>query len=107
MCRELFIAGTDDPGWWTVCGQATNGGRLLAATVVFVPAIASQRKVRLPACHRQVDVGENLGIEQGAVQFATGVVYSVALAQRIQAVALAGVSLTSHQQRIEHGTMVG
>ena len=45
-------------------------------------------QTRLPAGHGEIDVGQNLGVEQRAVQRATGIVHAVALAQRIEVVLL-------------------
>ncbi len=41
-------------------------------------------------------------VEQRAVQLAMRVVDAVALAQRVEAVALAGVHLARQRQRVEH-----
>jgi hypothetical protein len=54
----------------------------------------------LTAGHRQVDLGENLGVEQGAVQRALRVVDAVALAQRVEVVLLAGVQILGHAQGV-------
>ena len=53
-------------------------------------AIAGQGQIRLPTGHGQPDIGENLGVEQCAVQVAPGVVHTVALAKGVKAVALPG-----------------
>ncbi len=61
----------------------------------------------LAAGHRQVDLGQDLGVEQGAVEDAVAIVDLVALAQRIQAVALAGMLVPRHLQGIEDAAMLG
>src|SRR5690606_25361319 len=87
--------------------QTTNRSRLLASTIGIISPLACQREMSLSAGHGQVDVCQNLGIEQGAVQIAAGVIDPVALAERIQAVALTRMALAGHQQGIEHRTMIG
>ncbi len=106
MGGQFVIAGADDSGSHTIGRQAPDRRRLLASAVGVVP-LACQGKMRLPAGHGQEDVGQDLGIEQGAVQIATRVVDAVTLAQRIQTVALSRMSLAGHQQRIEHRAVIG
>ncbi len=60
----------------------------------------------LPARHRQVDFEQQVGVEQRAVQVAVRVVDRIALAQRVEAVALARVHLARERQRVEHAADV-
>ena len=60
------------------------------------------RQRLLAARHREVDVGEQPRVEQGAVQRALRVVHAEALAQRIEAVALAREQLARQRQRVGH-----
>ena len=60
----------------------------------------------LSTCHGEVNVCQDLGVEQGAVQHTAGVIYSVTLAERIEAVALTRVSLPRHRQGIENRAML-
>src|SRR5690606_24257672 len=48
-----------------------------------------------------------LGVEQRSVQFTTGVIDAITFAQGVQAVALAGMAVTGHQQGVEHRAMLG
>jgi hypothetical protein len=63
-----------------------------------------ERKCPLAAGHRQVDVGKDARIEQCTVQLARRIVDVVALAQRLQAVALSGMQLARQRESIEHLT---
>ena len=54
----------------------------------------------LPARHADVDLGQQPGVEQRAVQRAVGVVDLQPLAQRVERVALAGEHLARHQQAV-------
>ena len=58
------------------------------------------RQRLLPARHREPDLGQQQRIEQRAVQAAVRVVDAEALAQRIEAVALAGEHLAGERQRV-------
>ena len=68
-------------------------------------AVEAER--RLAAAHRQVDVGEDARVEQRAVQVAAGVVDAVALAQRVEGVALAGVHASRELERVVDAAVVG
>src|SRR5574340_379110 len=50
----------------------------------------------------QIDLGQQLRIQQGAVQNPPGVVHLIAPAQRIEIVLLAGVQLLGHPQGVGH-----
>jgi len=54
----------------------------------------------LTASHHQIDFGEDLGVKQRAVQGALAVVYQVAVAQGVEAIALAGEQFARHLQGI-------
>ena len=61
-----------------------------------------ERQRALPAGHGEIHVDENPGVEQRAVQFALGVVDAVALAERIETVALSGMQAARQRERVEH-----
>src|SRR5688572_3580534 len=54
----------------------------------------------LSARHREIALGEQVGVGERAVQRALGVVDEVALAQRVERVLLAGVQLLGGRQRV-------
>ncbi len=56
----------------------------------------------LAAAHREVHVREDARIEQRAVQVAAGIVHAVALAERVEVVALARVHAPRQRERVEH-----
>src|SRR5690606_52837 len=64
--------------------------------------ITLQRQCSLPPGHRQVDVCQNFRVEQSTVQLALRIVDVIAIAQRVEIVLLAGVSLPRHDQRVDH-----
>ena len=64
--------------------------------------IAVERQAGLAARHREVDLGQDLRVEQRAVELALAVVDAVALRERVQAVALAGMQPAREDQRVEH-----
>ena len=64
-------------------------------------ARAAELQHRLAAGHRQIHVRENLGIEERAVKLPRRVVDLVALAQRIEAVALAWVKLARQRETVD------
>ena len=66
-----------------------------------------QREAGLAAGHCQVDIRQQLGIEQRAVQLAPRVVDIVAFAQGIQAVALPRMARSGQQQGVENGAVLG
>ena len=87
--------------------QRRRPGRTSARTVCRAvrrarPTARVERQRALPARHREIDVGEDPRVEQRAVQLAVRVVDLVALAQRVEAVALAGMHLARERERIEH-----
>src|SRR5690606_41232901 len=106
MCSKFFGAGTEYRDLRALGWQAANRRRLLTSTVFPFSPITGQGKIGLPAGHGQPDIGKNLGVEQGAVQLTPGVVHAVALAQCIEAVALAWMALTRHQQGVENAAVV-
>ncbi len=73
-------------------GARTGGPRRLAL----------ERQAGLTARHREIDLGEDLRVEQCAVQLALRVVDVVALRERVQAVALAGMQPAGQRERVEH-----
>ena len=82
---------------------ARTGTRTRAPSVpCAATSLSIERQGDLAAGHGQVDVREDAGIEQRAVQFAARVVDAVALAQRIQIVALPGMHLARERQRVQH-----
>ena len=103
---KFLFAGCQHGRALTISRQTTDRAGL-GTTAGIVRTIPSQGQVGLPASHGQPDVGKNLGVQQGAVQIAAGVIDPIALAQRVEAVALARVPLTRHQQGIEHRAVVG
>jgi len=56
----------------------------------------------LPARHVDVDIGQKLGVQQGAVQGASRVVHAKPVTERIQTVALAREHLLGHDQAVDH-----
>ena len=60
----------------------------------------------LPARHRQIDFEQQVGVEQRTVQVAVRIVDRIALAQRVEAVALARVHLAREGKRVEHAADV-
>src|SRR5690606_16247038 len=69
--------------------------------------LSRQYQRRLAAGHDQIDIRENLGVQQRAVQLPLGVVHPVALAQGVQGVALSGMLVPGQQQGIHYRTVVG
>ena len=61
----------------------------------------------LAAGHRQIDLGQNLGVEQGAMQRTVRVVDAVAIAQGVEVVLLARVQILGHAQGIADGVADG
>ena len=82
-------------------GAAASHARTVLAGLRWRRAVV-ERERALPARHRQVDLEQQVGVEQRAVQVAVRVVDRVALAQRVEAVALPGVHLPRERQRVEH-----
>ena len=64
-------------------------------------ALPPQGQFDLTASHGQIDLGQESGIKQGTVQIAARTVDLIALAQRIQGVALPGMTATGQDQAIE------
>ncbi|CRR36568.1 hypothetical protein PAERUG_E16_London_17_VIM_2_04_14_05141 [Pseudomonas aeruginosa] len=107
MRSQLFGVGAQHRGGDPRRIEPTDRADHRPAAAVAFRAAAGQRQAGLAAGHRQVDVGEDLGVEQRAVQVAAGVVHAVALAQRIEVVALARMALAGHQQGIQHRAVLG
>jgi hypothetical protein len=82
-----FIGGRSDHAEPT--GRYAQTAHRLPAQARLHVLLPAEMQAHLAAGHGQVDVGEDLRIQQRAVQVAVGVVDAVALAQGIQAVALA------------------
>ena len=61
----------------------------------------------LAAAHREVHVREDARIEQRPVQVAAGVVDAVALAERVEAVALARVHAPRERERVADAAVIG
>ena len=99
------IAGAQHPqrALWQVAGQCRGSG-VLRASGVDTGAVEQQRA--LPRRHRQIDIRQQFDVEQRPMQGAMLVVDAKALAQRIEAVALAGVTLAGQLQRIDHAAQV-
>ncbi len=83
-------------------------GRQLQALleVARLGRLETEPQVALAAGHGQVDVGQDLGVEQRAVQAAAAVVHFVALAQGVEAVALARVQVAGQFQGVQHADVV-
>lgn len=109
MRRQFFFGRTNDPRWLTIGRQAADFGsgvvRALARAIA-VGGITGQRQAGLATGHGQVDVGENLRVEQGAVQFTAGVVDAVTFAQGVKAVALPRVAFPGHHQGVEDAAVL-
>ena len=63
------------------------------------------RQRLLSARHREIDLGQQLRVEQRAVQRAVRVGHAEALAQRVQVVALAGKRLARERQRVDQAAV--
>src|SRR5690606_17757009 len=64
--------------------------------------VSVEQDTRQPSGHRETDLGEDLRVEQRAVQLALRVVDVVALRERVERVALAGMHLPRERERVEH-----
>ena len=107
MSRQFFLARAQHQAACATGRQALDRTGLQTPAGSRLAAVAGQRQMGLTAGHRQVHVGENLGVEQGAVQLAPRVVHTVTLAQRIQVVALPRMPFARHQQGIEDRAVLG
>lgn len=110
MLGQVLLAGTDDRRRLAISWQAADFRRAVARPfrrTAAIGCITGQGQAGLPAGHGQVNVGQDLGVKQGAVEFTAGVVDAIALAQGIEAVALARVTLAGHHQGIEDRTVLG
>ena len=67
--------------------------RVLEPRLPLIDLLQVHGEAFLASGHREVHLGEQPRIEQRAVQRAGGIVYLIALAQRIQPVALAGMQI--------------
>src|SRR5207253_444606 len=65
-------------------------------------ALLGEGKRALPPGHREVDVREDARIEERAVELPRRVIDVVALAERIEAVALTRMELARERERVEH-----
>ena len=103
MLGQVAFTCTNNPARLTVRRQAANFAGLIARPLtraITVRSIPGQRQAGLATGHGQVNVGQDLGVEQGAVQLTARVVDTIAFAQRIEAVALARVTGPCHGQGI-------
>ena len=101
MCDAGGLVGLDDAQTRTCGIDATAMPCALVASTIRW-RIAAQMQGDLTAGHGEIDIGQDLGVEQGAVQIAMRVVDGVAFAERVQAVALAGMESARHHERIRH-----
>ena len=100
---QLFGGRRDDRKFRTVGIEPPDGG-LGRAGLHRTAAVLEQ--AGLAACHGEIDVGQDFGVEQRAVQRAAGVVHAVAPAQRIEVVLLPRVHLARELQRVNDGAML-
>lgn len=110
MLGQVLLAGADDRRRLAISRQAADFRRAVARALrrtAAIGRITGQGQAGLPTGHGQVNVGEDLGVEQGAVEFTAGVVDAITLAQGIEAVALARVTLAGHHQGIEDRAVLG
>ena len=98
MRHQLVVARAHDAQH---AARPRSGGLLVRNADVDLRHLAEHQR-RLAAGHREIDVQQDLRVEQRAVQLAMRVVDAVALAQRIEAVALARVHLARERQRVDH-----
>jgi hypothetical protein len=94
---QLVVARTHDAQH---AARSRGGRRLVRDTDVDLGDLAENQR-GLAAGHRQINVEQNLCVKQRAVQLAMRVVDVVALAQCIEAVALAGMHLPRQRQRVD------
>ncbi len=66
-----------------------------------------QRQAHLAAGHREVHLGQNLGVQQGAVQVAARVIDFVALTQGVEVVSLSRVHRPGQLERVQHAAHRG
>ena len=73
-------------------------------TVAGLAAVGLERRLdldrALAASHRQEDLGQQFGIEQGTVQRPVSIRHHQPFAQRIEAVALAGIEFAGQRQGV-------
>lgn len=97
MPGHLLLAGADHfqtRGW---SGDALDP---LPVRAGFLVTFVGEFHDGLTAGHHQINFGEDLGVKQRAVQRAFAVVYQIAIAEGVEAVALAGEQLARHLQGI-------
>lgn len=87
MGGEGVRIGPDDTQGWSL-GVDLAAPSHRGAFLRVQGNLAAKAERDLPTGHRQVDIGQDLGIEQGAVQIAMTIVDRVSLAQRVETVAL-------------------
>ena len=66
----------------------------------------TERERDLAARHREIDVGQDLRVEQRPVQIAARVIDLVAATERVETIALPGMSLTRQRQGIDNGAQI-
>ena len=76
-----------------------------AASPLFLEGLAEHQR-RLAAGHREVDVEQDLRVEQSAVQLAVRIVDAIALAERVETVALSRMHLARERQGVEHRAQI-
>ena len=101
MGGEFFFVGLNDHGLSVLRPLKFHG--FLSARTLGRAAIFTQLERALPTRHGEVNIGQDARIDQRTVQVALGVVDAVALAERIEAVALPGVEFSGERQGVEHG----
>ena len=87
----------------TVGGEAADG---MAMALLALIALAPEGQFDLAAGHGEIDLGENLRIQHGAVQVATGVIDLVALAEGIEGVTLSRMAAARHRQAVDYPAQV-
>ena len=75
--------------------------RASVPSTIAIGTTISIVSVSCPARHREIDFGQQLGVEHGAVQRSMSVGDAEAFAQRIETVLLAGKVLARQRQRID------
>ena len=105
MRGEFGDRGLDDAQRALGSGIAHHGSGGCPVGPATRPRLA-QFQGTLAARHGEIDIGQDARVDQGAVQLAAGIVDPVALAERIEAVALPGVDLARERKRVEHAAEV-
>lgn len=104
MGPKLLIDGPNHPQTRPIRREAAYAAAIRGPSGL---PTGGQGQAYLSARHRQIDVGKDLRVEQGAVKVTLGVIHPVPFAQGIEGVALAGMQGPSHHQRVRDGAEVG